>query len=207
MIICTGLHFADRPETDGVRHASVMNLCGALWEDGRNEERLPLAKDLLATLLRVKGPDHELTIAAEEVLANALSAQGGEANLRRALKTLTHTYAWKSKTYGDDDEHTIRSLSGVAMTQEQLGMLSESIVLQRQVVARFRRVSGETSYSALRAECCLANTLVRSGHVDEARAILDRVLPVAARVLGPAHHVTRAFQKPNFLDPCRFDKN
>ena len=44
----------------------------------------------------------------------------------------------------------------------------------------------------LQAHFQLANTLARMDKTDEARSIVDEVYPVALRVLGPDHFLTRS---------------
>ena len=69
------------------------------------------------------------------------------------------------------------------------------------MVAARRRVSGETDMRTLEAQWQLADVLVDQRSKDEAREIRDAVLPLARRVLGPSHGVTRYLAHPDFLDP------
>jgi len=116
--------------------------------------------------------------------------QGGAENLESALKTLAHTYALRIRHLGRDHASTLHTAGHLADTQRKMGMLAESVALQRRVVAGERRVLGVTHMMTLENEAILAETLAEHNELDEAREIRDRLLPIATRILGPDHRIT-----------------
>ena len=74
----------------------------------------------------------------------------------------------------------------------------------REILVSYRRVLGETHIDTIEAQWQLAQVLAQQNEpkkIDEARGIRDAALPVARRVLGPQHELTRKFGDPGFLVP------
>jgi hypothetical protein len=195
------LHFAGRAETDRPRQVALGNLGMALTALNRLDEALVVHEDLVATTRRMYGPDGELNIYAEEVFATTLRRQGGNTNISRALQILSRVYAWKANHFGRDDDVTLDTALQLATTQRNAGQLPEAVLLLRGTIAAQRRVSGDEHFRTMQCKWVLVDVLVRQNELDEAHEIHSALLPMARRVLGPQHFLTRSLQRPDFLDP------
>mmetsp|Transcript_4544 Transcript_4544/g.13427 ORF Transcript_4544/g.13427 Transcript_4544/m.13427 type:complete len:182 (+) Transcript_4544:608-1153(+) len=172
-----------------------MNLGTTLTNSERFDEALVIIEEVVASSRRLYGPNDGRTILAEEQVAMALLRPGGTQNLRRAHEILTRVYSLKADCLGGDDLETLDTAGNLAFAQNMLGMDSEAVLLQRRALAGLRRALGETHLRTFEAHLQLAQTLARTTTgVNEAREIVDRVHPVARRVLGPEHGVTRGFR-------------
>jgi len=202
------LRCAGRAETDHGRQISLLYLSSALVNHATSRDcvyqSIFICEELVATLLRLYGPDDAWKISAEELLAKAFRRVGGEGNLRRGLQTLERTYAWKVQHWGLDDIATIRAAGFLANALRDVGKISDATSLWRETVLRMGRILGETHFSTLQGYGCLAELLVFQNQIDEASEIRERILPVVTLMLGPEHEFTRYIGRPDFLARASF---
>jgi len=192
------LHFAGRAEEDKWRQATFGHLGCALGDGQRDDESFVIFEEHVAVMRRLHCPNDLRTIRAEELLAIALLRVDEAEKLRRALETLTRTYSVKVRFLGGDHADTLFTATHLAAAQRLLGMYSEAAVLQRRRLAATRRLRGENHLDTLEAHYQLAVTLAEQKENEEARnearGIVNRIMPVAQRVLGPDHHLTSYFR-------------
>ena len=88
---------------------------------------------------------------------------------------------------GDEHANTLNSMSNLASTLEDQGILTGARALKEQVLSIRRRVLGEEHPDTLTAMHNLARTLGRLGDRSGARAIQEQVLSIRRSVFGEEH--------------------
>ena len=87
-------------------------------------------------------------------------------------------------------QHMLAAQINLANSYSSLGQDQHALSLRRDVHSGCVRFHGEEHYETLIAVCNYASSLVITNHLEEAKSLMRRKLPVARRVLGEDHHLT-----------------
>ena len=98
---------------------------------------------------------------------------------------------------GAPEEEILVVQGNLANTYQLLKRYQEVLPLRRDVYSGRLQLNGEEYCSTLRAASNYAYSLVDLQRFEEAKALLNKSLPVARRVLGESHHLTLYMQLNN----------
>ena len=156
---------------------------GALFTEQGDYERGSLFLGAAALeLLRGYGPDHPSVWSVLVALARNESRLNRHADARRlALMALEHGHALRTKRSGKTAIR-LRVLTGVFRAA---GDLEEAARLQREALAIFREVTGESSEQVARTLSSLGATLVDLGRLSDAENTLRAAYELHRRHAGP----------------------
>jgi CHAT domain-containing protein/Tfp pilus assembly protein PilF len=169
--------------------ATVNNLAGLYWSQGRFGEAEPLFRRALETRERVLGPEHPGTLGSLNNLAGLYERQGryGEAETlkRRGLEA-------SERVLGPEHPQTLISVNSLAGLYESQGRYGEAEPLYRRALETRERVLGPEHSDTLVSVNNLAALYDSQGRFGEAEPLYRRALQAAERVLGPEHPNTVA---------------
>jgi tetratricopeptide (TPR) repeat protein len=170
------------PEDDPQVLGIGRNLALVLWEVGRKDEALTLAKSALDSqshLARTTGYfEHQNDYAL--LLFHAEKVTEAEAHFAAAATGL-------GELLGDEHNLTLIVRHNHARALGTLGRLDEAEQALRAMLTARLRLQGPRNPATLSGQNALGLTLTRLGRFDEAAAVLTETLTIRRAVLGPDH--------------------
>ena len=92
------------------------------------------------------------------------------------------------------DNSILVAQSNLATTYAKMGRVEQAVQMDQDVYYGCLRLFGEEHARTITAAICYANSLAGLERFEEAKALLNKALPVARRVLGESHHLTLRMQ-------------
>jgi serine/threonine-protein kinase len=182
LVLKRGLFGEDHPRTLNSRFAEGKVLIML----GRNDEARALLEDNLARSRRVHGEGTEAVQRDAAELATAEYRLGdyaaAERHYREAIAIVEALYA------GRDHVGLSNHLSNLGFLYEDRGDLAAAEDLQRRALEIRRRLFGDASTWAARAQHALARVLLERGALDDAARVLEEALAVRRKELAADHH-------------------
>jgi non-specific serine/threonine protein kinase/serine/threonine-protein kinase len=167
----------------------VMRNAENVDNQGKAQEALQRGEEALA-LVAALPPDDRDRLYVESHLAG-LECDAGklEASRERYLRVL----ALQRERFGEDDEETLESVSGLAITASTMARFDEARPLYETLVAQRRARYGAEHSKTLSAINGLAVLELEQKHFAEAEKLLAPQLPIVERVFGADHPTTLRF--------------
>ncbi len=167
----------------------VMRNAENVDNQGKAQEALQRGEEALA-LVAALPPDDRDRLYVESHLAG-LECDAGklEASRERYLRVL----ALQRERFGEDDEDTLESVGGLAITASTMARFDEARPLYETLVAQRRARYGQEHSKTLSAINGLAVLELEQKHFAEAEKLLAPQLPIAERVFGADHPTTLRF--------------
>ena len=177
-----------RREALGPRHpntlASMSNLAGLYWAQGRHGEAEPLSREALRLQREALGPRHPDTLISMSNLALLYQAQGryGEAEplSREALRL-------RREALGPRHPNTLASMSNLAGLYWAQGRHGEAEPLSREALRLRREALGPRHPDTLASMSDLAGLYRAQGRHGEAEPLYLEALRLRREALGPRH--------------------
>eukprot|EP00035_Acanthoeca_spectabilis_P012812 m.232760 g.232760 ORF g.232760 m.232760 type:complete len:448 (+) comp15722_c0_seq1:35-1378(+) len=166
---------------------------------------------------RVLGETHDDTLTAASNLALCCTERGEHAEAESLYQSILDVYArLAAEAAGGDhpaeeatrapdpaDVNTVKQ--NLAVCLQRKGDYDAAVVLEEETLASNLEHFGEESHATLNSMNNLGMTLTTMGRLDEAEAILRRVLPLIRRVMGASH--PHALLTAGNLARCLADQN
>ena len=95
---------------------------------------------------------------------------------------------------GASEEHILNAQGNLSNTYAKMKRFEQAIQMDRDVYYGSLKLDGEEHERTITAATCYANSLNALQRFEEAKALLNKSLPVARRVLGEIHHLTLRMQ-------------
>ncbi len=171
---------ADHADTLSAQH----NLAVMRIMTGDKDGAVALQRSLVATQTRRLGAEHPTTLGERGNLGNMLNDSGEPAD---ALPIAVAVAEARARVLGVDDPQTLRAKLNLSSILARLKRFDESIALQGQVAAARTRLLGPAPPATLFIELNRGATLYQAGQAKAALAQLERILPLARKVLGDKH--------------------
>lgn len=161
-----------------------------LWVDEESShERVPQAMVLVADCERELGADEPTTISARDHLASLL-AMAGEYD--GALTIGRHAATDAARVFGDDAPSTRHVRTNLAATLFSMGRPGEAVKeLDAVLAGSTAALDPESALQDVRARRLLALSHRELGQSEEARTLLERLVPDAVQLLGSDAPLTR----------------
>ncbi len=163
--------------------ATRRDLGDNLMRQGRNHEAEVLLRDTLAKQEALGVPASSVEVTRFS-LALALDRQGRSAEARAQIEPV---FLARSQRLGADHPDTIGALGTLGQVLSSLNELDEAETIQRDALARARRVWGVDNQQTLTLQNNLAVCLVRKGNTVEAEDVLRDCLARRRAALGEEH--------------------
>jgi tetratricopeptide (TPR) repeat protein len=152
-------------------------------------QAVEIGEKLLADNDRVRGPDHQETLIAQENLASAYRMSG---RVNEAVPLLERVVSEQQRVLGGSDPRMLTSQHNLAHAYREAGRIGEAISLLERVLAECERLFGESHPDTLIPRGNLALAYQHAGRVGEAVALLERMVAECERVFGESHPNTLA---------------
>lgn len=120
---------------------TLHNLSGALWMQGKREEAVELAKDLLGRRKEARGEFHPEVAQSLNTVSFMLTQMG---EYEEALTYRNADLDMRKELYQDDHPDLARGLHNTAHLLHMMGRPEESLPLQERAVAMWKRTLPET---------------------------------------------------------------
>jgi hypothetical protein len=121
---------------------------------GRYAEAGEMLQDILATRLRVFGPDYPFTLATRRKLAGVIAHQNHQAEAESELRNVTIDQA---RVLGEDHPDTLESRFELANVLALQGRVTEAISQLRSLLADQSRILGEANPDTIATRKMLAD--------------------------------------------------
>jgi eukaryotic-like serine/threonine-protein kinase len=168
---------------------SSSELAYLLSREGRNNEAERLLTDAAYRYERILGPNHRDTLEARARLAFVYRRLG---QLVKAEELFVNVTARERQTLGADDSQTLADLANLSIVYDDQGRSLEAVKIGTEVLETRRRIC-EDCLPTVVAMATLASLDRGLGRNEEARALLDRAIPLAEKILGPTHPRTAIY--------------
>ena len=173
-----------RPAKDQHRMGAQNTLAAAYNKAGRFSAANVVYRNVLATLRRTYGPNHENTL---KMAANLGSVLNNQDNPKEAEVVFRDAYERQRQTVGSQHEDTLSAAGGLAVALQKQRKYAEAEPVLRDTLAIQQRVHGEDCTNTLGTATNLALLLSYTGQYAEAEELVRGALARANRVLGPKH--------------------
>ncbi|MGH3840100.1 MAG: FxSxx-COOH system tetratricopeptide repeat protein [Pseudonocardiaceae bacterium] len=160
--------------------------CAGNYLNGQGHPRLalPLFKRAFELGRKLRGADHDATLASANDLAEVQRALGEHQQARQLHQdTLTRT----RRILGEDHPNTLSSANNLALVLHALGEQQQARQLLEDILTRSRRVLGENHPHTLTLTDNLGVALQTLGEHQQARQLHEDTLTHRRRVLGEDH--------------------
>jgi len=161
--------------------ASLNNLSGVLWRQGRAAEAETMYRETLAMRRKLLGNEH-LDVA--ESLSNLSFLLRGERKLSEAETTAREALAICKKLLGDEHTSVAAALHLLAWNLNVQGKHAEAETLSREELAIYKKLLGNENRNVVSTLQDLAIFLADQGKWTEAEAVTGEVLAIRRKVLG-----------------------
>ena len=155
-----------------------------------------LSRRAVETMKRRLGLSEDIILIAQHNLANTYNALGRH---EEALLMREEVYSGNLKLHGEEDEITIMEANNYASSLTELKCFDEAKALARKTQLVARRVLGDSADLTLRIRTMYAGALYEDpgATLDDLResvTTLEDTAPIARRVLGGAHPLTKEIE-------------
>ncbi|HEV2758623.1 MAG TPA: tetratricopeptide repeat protein [Acidimicrobiales bacterium] len=157
------------PEREWPTWQAGYGLVCALAKQGRVDEAVPIAREVLGGCRTLHGPDHEGSLKAAASLGEFLRAAG---RVEEATSLLSDAFQRAKTLLPADDWPTWWTGARLAVALGQQGRINEAVEISREVVAARCRLHGPDHGMTLEAAADLGELLGVAGRPDEALSLL-----------------------------------
>lgn len=178
---------ADLPATQVAR--LVMRHAENIDNQGKAQEALQRGEEALALVAGLPAADRDRLYVEGHLAGLECDAGKLEASRERYLRVL----GLQRQRFGEDDEETLESVSGLAITASTMARFDEARPLYESLIAQRRARYGEEHSKTLSAINGLAILELEQKHFAEAEKLLAPQLPIVERVFGAEHPTTLRF--------------
>ncbi|MCC7397774.1 MAG: serine/threonine protein kinase, partial [Planctomycetes bacterium] len=180
--------FAQADGNDGIDELSVRHSLVVLaGRRGQYAEAERLARELLAELRRVLGPQHDQTLSTASVLGSILNDTDDSAEAEPILREVVDAFRQR---FGDAHPRTLHAKGTLAANLERQGRLDEAEPMVCEAHAEQVRVLGERHPETPLSLGSLGAVLLRRGDALGAEPILATAVAGLRAVLGFDHDET-----------------
>ncbi len=198
---------AAQPDADPAQALTARhNLAAVLQQQGRLDEALAIAEDVLARRIAQFGDDHPQTLYSRNQIASLHQQRGepeqAEAMFRAVLEA-------RRRVLGPHHPATLTTERNLAVSLVQNGRPGEAEPLLREVAAQWAALRGETDPRTLETRTMLAFALTDLGRRDEAERLLREVIArqdASARAATPETLTPRNDLAMLLMDAGRLDE-
>jgi tetratricopeptide (TPR) repeat protein len=170
---------------DDLAQATALNHQVVLfYQRGRYEDAIPLAKEVIAILEKVRGPDHPDVAAMLNTLAELYTLQGRYAE---AEPLYERSLAIKEKMLGPDHPDVALSLNDMAVMYDRQGRYAEAEPLYKRSLAIREKVLGPDHPDVALGLNNLALLYDNETRYAEAEPLFKRSLAIFEKAFGPDH--------------------
>ena len=155
-----------------------------LYNDGKYDEALPLAKRALELRERALGPDHEMVQSALLNLAEIYTAKTKYGEAQKLVERLLKTY---EKTVGPEDAGAAIFLDKLAFLAYVQGDLSKSEAAYKRALAIREKVFGQNHLEFATSLYMLAEFYRFTGKFEKAQPLYERSTILRGKLLGREH--------------------
>ncbi len=179
--------FHDRPEVEAALHLTLSQTYDALGLADPARREVARALEIRR---RVLGPDHPLTLEAQNAYAYTLLGAG---QLQEALALAEKTLAAQSLILSPDDPKLLETRATQVDILHELTRSAEALPISRDIVAyrdlgtRQLRIFGPEHPETLTTRHNLVRALVAQDKLAEAETLCRATLEARRRTLGPDH--------------------
>jgi serine/threonine-protein kinase len=163
--------------------STLNNLAGALAEQGRPEEALPLRERALRIIIAQRGAEHP-QVSDHLRGVGALLFQLGRAS--EAHEHWVRALELRREAYGDEHPDVATSLDDLGNALEALGQDEEAITRLREALAMREKLLGKHPEVAATLSN-LGRVLTKTGRNDEAIILHERAVALTEESLGHEH--------------------
>ncbi|MEM1246691.1 MAG: serine/threonine-protein kinase [Acidobacteriota bacterium] len=172
------------PEERALRQPYLRNTANSLADLGRNEEALPVYREILDFLVASNvGDSLDLAFAHDNlglVLHDLSRMDEAETHYREAHRILL-------RLFGPEHPEVAQTHGNLADFLLDSGQLEEAEKLSRRATELSHALQGESHYMTADHQTTLVLTLLELGRVEEAAALADDILPIYRRSLPEEH--------------------
>ncbi|MCL4220866.1 MAG: serine/threonine-protein kinase [Phycisphaerales bacterium] len=180
----------------GDQHKDTMSarnsLATVLGELGHTDQAIELYEQVIAFQRKELGEDHPHTLATMNNLADDLAETGRQAE---ALALLEEVLAIKRRVMEPNHPSLLITVNNLAGYYGTLGRLEEAERMYREAGAIAEQAFGPGDWRTMAIWNNLSSHLLkRVNRPEEARVILERIMPVCRETLGPSHRLSLAIR-------------
>jgi tetratricopeptide (TPR) repeat protein len=176
-------------EMDGLnRYITIGNLARCLSRQGKDSEALDLAREALAGLENLRGPEDMELLSAIDLLGRMLRRTG---KLEESLQMHLRVYDRKMKILGPKDLAIIMTIQNIGRAYTEKREFDKAQEWIERSVEGFDRLFGPGHPYSLRSLLAKALYLAKEGRIHEALATYSQVLIGQENSLGKDHPSTQ----------------
>lgn len=205
---------AAQPDADPVQALTARhNLAAVLQQQGRLDEALTLADDVLARRIAQFGEDHPQTLYSRNQIASLRQLRGEPEQAEAAFRAVLDA---RRRVLGPHHPATLTTERNLAVSLVQNGRPGEAEPLLREVAAQWTALRGEADPRTLETRTMLAYALTDLGRRDEAERLLREVIarqdasgrPATPETLTPRNDLAMLLMDAGRLDEAlaEFDR-
>jgi TonB family protein len=174
-----------QPSAEALAEASRLSLTVVkLFNEGKYDEALPLAKRALALRETALGADHELVQGALLNLAEIYTTIKKYGEAQKLVERLLKTY---EKTVGPEDAGTAILLDKLAFLAYVQGGFSKSEAAYKRALAIREKVFGQKKAEVATSLFMLAEFYRFTGKFEKAQPLYEQAAILRRKLLGPEH--------------------
>ncbi|WP_235440906.1 tetratricopeptide repeat protein, partial [Limnoraphis robusta] len=172
-------------QSPGLEEANRLNQQAIqLYEQGRYDEAIPLAKRVLEMYQKLLGDEHPYVAASLNGLALLYHSQG---RYSEAEPLLIQALEMTRKLLGDEHPDIAQSLNNLAALYESQGRYSQAEPLYKQALEMRQKLLGEEHPHVAATLNNLAALYESQGRYSEAEPLFIRALEMRRKLLGDEH--------------------
>ena len=168
-------------ERDPTTLVAMSNTGVALANVGRADEALVLHERAAALRAEILGPLHPSTLTSRRAVADDMLDLQRVGEARAALQQLAET---GKSAWGPTHRHTLSARVSLARSLELLADFPAALAELNELEALHVQVHGEDHFDTLGVAIQRARVLRLSGHAQQGRDVLERLLPLAMARYG-----------------------
>jgi tetratricopeptide (TPR) repeat protein len=158
-----------------------------LYRQGRYDEAIPVAQNILAIREKALGPEHPETASSLNILARLYMSKGDYA---RAEPLYQRTLAIREKALGPEHPDTAASLNNLAVLYKSTGEYARAEPMSQRALAICEKVLGPEHRHTAFSLNNLASLYCAMGDYARAEPLYQRALAIREKALGPDHPST-----------------
>lgn len=169
------------------RYNQLNRELGELYNQGRYEEAIPLAKEALSIVEKALGRRDPNTAKSMHILATLYRAAG---EYGKAEPLYRESLSIREEKLGPEHQETAASLNDLALLYKTLGDYVRSEPLYQKALALYEKGFGKGHINTAAVLNNLAELYEALGDYKKAEPLFTRALSIAEQVLGPDHRNT-----------------